>query len=444
MSSERQIEPIRRPGRSGGEPQARKSQPGSYRPAWQKDVTDPPPGVREPVFRSLAEVPADLRARAEEKAKWVSTFVRDGCPRGELMNYAKRTAEAKDLPEDAVPPYSTLNGWAKQFLHWGLLGLVDRVRKDAGKRRSLSDKIRGVLTACIIGARYSTTDALDFLSRVLPGVPLPPYHKMWREIQAFTEKNPHLRVLLTGGETEWRNVFRLALPGVDFPAGFRWAIDSTLCDVLVRVRDTTKPDGWDIARLVLTIVEDVGSRMLLTFNLSFTKVDSRIVLGTVRRLIYPGANYPDLPTVGLPHEILVDCGPEYLGDFERALSGTPVELIKTAPGQPEQNGRAERLLGTIKKEVFEGLPGNVAVQKAFNPYRDPKKEDRKNLERLKYDPHREVIPARTLLTVEQLEARLLAWASLYNRRTHPSLEANPERLREAMDFHELVKLASAA
>ncbi len=375
MASSRQTTPIRRPGRKAGEEQGRKSQPGRYRRAWHKDVTNPPRGVGLPAYGNLDEVPSDLRERAAQKSFLVRRFVEEGCPRGKLLEYACAAATALGVP---MPPHTTLRDWAKRYQHWGVLGLVDKVRSDAGRSRTVTQNVREIALVCVVGARYGTAQALNLLQRLLPGSRLPNYHALRREIERFKRGNPHLMAIVAEGLTGWRNRFRLALPGIEFPAGFRYAVDSTVCDVWVRVRDRLAPTGWKATRCVLTVVEDVGSRALLTFNLSVARVDSGIALGTFRRAVMPGLNYPGLPTVSMPIEVLVDAGPEHLGLFRQSLTDNGVDIIYTS-GSPEQNGRVERVIETITTEVFSNLPAYDPSERPLDPYKPLKADDRKNL-----------------------------------------------------------------
>jgi hypothetical protein len=76
-------------------------------------------------------------------------------------------------------------------------------------------------------------------------------------------------------------------------------ITTEVCDLWVKARNWGLVEGWEAISCVLTVVEDVGSRALVTFNLSLVSVDSGIATATLRRAIVPGENYAGLPQVGL-------------------------------------------------------------------------------------------------------------------------------------------------
>jgi hypothetical protein len=210
-----------------------------------------------------------------------------------------------------------------------------------------------------------------------------------------------------------------------------------VCDLWVRVRNVTVAEGWEAIRCVLTIVEDVGSRTFLTFNLSLVSVDSGIAIATLRRAIVPGENYAGLPQAGLPHEVLVDAGPEHLGLFYKCLIEEGVQVHYS--GTPEENGRAERLINTVTTQVLARLPGYSKSERPLDPYAAPTQEDRKRLSILKGGEYHREIPLHLLLTVEELEARIHAWATVYNDRAHPGLPAHSEFLREALELDRLLE-----
>lgn len=431
MSSHDRMEsPIQRSGRSQGENQARSSQPGSYRPQWKDDLTDPPKGIRPPAYSSLDQVPEDLKARAYQKQKWVARFVEEGCPRGKLMPYATVVAEAHGIDEEDMPAYTTLRDWAHQYRHWDVLGLVDRVRSDAGGSRTVTGRNRYWLIACLIGAKHGATQAWRFIQAMIPeGEPVPSKTSVWREVQRFKRDNPHLMVFVQQGKTGFRNRLRLALPGTEVPPGSVWGIDSTVSDLWVRVRNGTQ---WKPVRPVLTVIEDLGSRAALTFNLSLSPLDSEIIRGVVRKVVQPDSNHFGLPTLPLPEEIVVDRGPEYLGAFGEELARHGVRLSMAI--DPEDNGSVERVIGTITTEVFASEVGYSKVQTPFNPYLPPRKDDRKNLSALKYEPERCPVPVEQLMTLGELEAKLNAWATVYNARSHPDLRADSAILAELIEL----------
>lgn len=164
------------------------------------------------------------------------------------------------------------------------------------------------------------------------------------------------------------------------PEGYRYEIDSSIADVRVRVPDPQNPDEWHVVQPVLTVIQDAGSRALLTFDLALSPVDAGGVLKVLRRAIDPRLNFIGLPSPGFPHEVAVDHGVEYQGLFVTVMAALGVTVSRDMLNEPQVPARVERLIRTITQEVFASVDG--------------------------------------LLTLPELEARILAWALVYNDRSH--------------------------
>ena len=426
MARQRSETPTRRRGRREGEAQERRSQPGSYRDQWTRDLVDPPAGLRPPAYECWDDVPADLKERAREKEKFVQKFVNEGCPRGKLMEYARKSAEGLGI--DEVPPYTTLRDWAHRLRHWGRLGLADSTR-DGSSRRLLDDREDEWIAAAVVGGRHSITAAHKVLERLLKpqGVQCPSRWTVARRVEEYKAKDPQIDKLSKAGREGFRERFRLAFPSHGLPPGVRFAIDSTVADIYARVPDVTAESGWRAFRPALTVIMDEGSRLALTYNLSLWAVDSSILLGTLRKACVPGANYPGLPEVSLAPEIRLDAGPEYLGTFRETLKDMGVELL--VGDVPEDNGRVERLIQTITTSVFSDLPGYTPIHKATDCYVPTVREADRTLRDLRYEPIRLSIPETALPTLAELDALIHAKLIAYNETPHPRFQTSSPALQ---------------
>lgn len=426
MSSSTKERPIRRRARRVGEDQVRRSRP-QYRKHWTRDLTEPPPGERPPAYATVDEAPRPLVARAKRKYQLIERFVREACPRGKLEEYAEAAARAAGQdPEETVPPYTTLRGWVLRHLTWGLPGLVDR-RREGQEKTPLEILMRSWVIAAKIGGRLTYGQTTNLLHSLLPeGVWHPSESTIRRWITAYVAQNPGVRVLSQLGEDGYRSRYRLAFPGHSLPPGVRFAIDTTPPDLVVRVPDLTSETNWTLVRVFLTWIIDEGSRMSLTFNISLWPVDSQILLGTLRKVLVPGANYPGLPTVSPPPEIRMDAGSEYLGGFRQTMTDLG---IRTQVGNvPELNGRVERMFRSINEGALGGLPGYTPTQSATPGYIKSSSEGRRQLSQLKYEPVRVSIPESTVLTLPELEAHLHAWAIAHNARPHSAFRTSDQAL----------------
>lgn len=426
----RQTTRIRREERAEREPQqARQVQPGSYQAAWSDTAAEPKDWVRRPAYDSVEEAPPDLLQRAlTEKLPWVQRFVKDGCPRGKLEEYARKYAKSQGLSADEIPSYPTLNGWAHQLKGYGVVGLIDKVRKDAGTSRTVSRAMQDILEFAVLGDKKGYQAATNFLADRLPeGVEAPNYHAVRRVLARFMTNNPHLVTAATHGMGRVKQMFRLSLSHGLLPGGAALAIDSTVADIWIRIRDADADSGFRTVRPVLTMIQDLGTRMVVTYNLSLHQVDSGIIKGTFRRAVNPVRNYPGLLSTGIPEEVVVDRGSEHRGEFEQLMGQLGVD-VRTST-DPEGRSRVERAIGSVSTEVFANLPGYSPTQKPYDPYAPPEQDGRRSLRELAYEPYRLEVPVSSLLQIQELEATLRAWVKNHNQRAHPSLPADSKQVR---------------
>jgi hypothetical protein len=423
---------IRRRGRKSGEAQGRRAHPSHYEAPWCGSIAEPKPWIDPPAYMHRSEAPADLRERATEKLRFINRFVSEGCPRGRLEEYALLAAVAQGLPADAVPPYSTLNTWVHRHRTWGFEGLIDRVRTTAGTT-SLTEEQKHYALIAYLGAKRSYRGSAKFVAKHTPPTDSPPsYQVVRRFLQQYEVEHRHFVVLCRQGLTAYRNEFQLASSHGILGGGEVYAIDSTVADRWIRIPDPEDADSWKPVRAVMTIIEDLGSRLLIAFNLSLAPIDSGIMLGVLHRAVKPEANFFGLLSPGLPDRIIVDAGSEYLGQFATAMKEAQVEVLRGDGNAPERNGRVERLIETVTTEVLANGIGYSPTHKAFNAYAPSEQDSKRTMRALRYDPYRLEVPVEALYTIEELEMEILAWATLYNEREHSALALNSSALREML------------
>ena len=159
--------------------------------AWTTGPERPKDWVGEVHWSSPVQAPPELVSRAERKLAWIRGFINRGCPRGQLMTCAEEYARVADIPDEEIPPYKTLNHWVHRYRQYGLVGLIDSVRSDAGSMRSISNDVAELLeTFMLATGNLSPTDALSFLGLVIPGRKLPRYRNIARWMRRFRRDNP--------------------------------------------------------------------------------------------------------------------------------------------------------------------------------------------------------------------------------------------------------------
>lgn len=431
MPQQRQSTRITRPRREATPGRRRRSQPGRYNPAWDNADAAGRSYLKPPAYRSVAEVPADLLDRAYQKRNWIARFVREDCPRGKLRLYAAEYARASGLTE--VPAYTTLNEWTHRYRQWGLPGLVDRVRVDAGDSRVLEDDEKALLEIGLLGGNMNAANLTALLAAFTRRDQPVSYDIVWRWLQDYESANRGLVTLASEGQGAYRDRHRLALPHPPMAAGRRLTVDSTVADIWIWVPVLAKPGTYKLIRPVLTIVQDVGSRAIVTFNLSLYAVTSAVIAGLFRRVVQPGRNYPGLPSAGTPEEVVADGGAEHLGQFEKALKHLGTTILHGPKDSPESHSHVERIIGTCTTELLQNLPGYSGRSRYIDPYEAPETDAKRSAKARMYERHRLELPDSAFLSIEQFEARLLVWALAYNNRGHPGLSIQSRRLRELLD-----------
>ena len=236
--------------------------------------------------------------------------------------------------------------------------------------------------------------------------------------------NPHLVAAAKQGLLAHRDLHRLALSHGALPGGYCLAIDSTVADIWARIPDASQRSGWAAIRPILTTVMDVGSRSLITFNLSLHPIDSGIIKGVFQRAIYQEGNYPGLISTGLlPVELMLDKGAEHQGQFRRLIDDLTIDVRRRKDNNPTSGAHIERLTGTITSEVFKGRVGYSKTQEDFDPYAPAEADTKRALKQLVYETYKAEWPVDFLLPVEEIEAEICAWAVSYNQRPHVGLPA---------------------
>jgi transposase InsO family protein len=430
--SKRKAQRITRTRTSGGKQRKKKAGRGRKKGRGRKEASYGGP----PAYDSLDQVPWDLLRRAEtQKLPWIRAYVQRGRPRGMLIELAEAYAVLNDLPASTIPPRSTLYHWARRYEKWGLLGLVDSVRSDAGTSASITPEVEEHLRTYFTAVgRISTAAAIRHLSEHCDVDPLPSYDAVRHWGNDFAARNPDLLSISKDGVIGYRNRFEPYIRG-DLPlGGDRLGIDSTVADVWIRVPCPIDPLGWKAVRPALTVVECVGSRSLITFGLSLVAVNPDLMLAYLRRSLVQETNWRGLVSVPVPREVVTDAGSEHRGAMEAAIRDLKVTHRGRRANRPKDNARAERLIQTVQLEVFTHLTGYSKTEKVFDPYTADEADAKRSLSSLQYDPPRMEVHPESLLTLRELEAKILGWGISYNQRAHPSLCPNDPDVRAALSL----------
>lgn len=434
---QRQPERITR-NRTVGEGSARRPRCGGrgavpYVAQWDTSDQTARTYYREPAYRELTSVPTDLRDRAQAKLHWITRFVREGKPYGQIRVFAAARAQALGVATSEIPKYTTMVTWIHRYERWGLLGLVDGVRADAGRSRLLSADDESLLEIALVSGMRRTPHALHtFLTSMSRREQPVSGDVVTRWYHQYVQANRGLVTLALDGIGAYQDHHRLALAQLVQAPGDRYSVDSTVLDTFIRVPSPSEPGGWDMLRPVFTVIQDIGSRALLTFGLSLVPVSADIVVGLFRRALDPARNHPGLPALGVPAEIVADGGSEHRGRVREMAQRLGIEFVQTPPNEPELHGRVERLIGTITRDLLPNLPGYVQCTVPHDPAAPSERDRKRGWVNRQYERLRLESPPSAFLTVDELRAHLLAWAIRYNQTPHRGLSLRSPALHALM------------
>ena len=388
-----------------------------------------PKHLSPPAYTSVAQAPTTLVQRAREKKQWIQSFVDAGCPPLQLMAFAADAAAGMTGPV-TIPAYTTLRTWVERYLAFGgLRGLID---KPGGRRPrrtqnpGLTEKQDAHLRL-IAHANISAAQAARMLAPLGTKPVSTIYHTVSRTLHDVRAGAPHAFEIARSGGAGHRARNELSLPKPTVLPGERFAIDSTVLDCWIQM--PSAEDGRVRAhRPVLTILEDEGSRRLLTFGLFLKQVDSQMMTSLMARVFVPGHNWLGLPTVVRPREINADHGAEHHGDFQRAMTDAGISFVDRLPEAPKGGAKVERLHRTMQMELFTGLVGASASYTPLDelkPYVDAKG---RRIRDQRWETFKQEIAPELLFSMAELEEKIRTWAVAYNARPHRGLPQSQLRV----------------
>jgi putative transposase len=215
------------------------------------------------------------------------------------------------------------------------------------------------------------------------------------------------------GTNAARNKFRNSVHGVfcNMPLE-RVEVDHTQLNLQV-LDDKT---GLLIGRPWLTVATDVYSRAIVGFHLSFEPPSQLTVAKVLKMALLPKMDikkrWPSITNIpfmyGCMRTLAVDNGLEFHGNsIESACYELGITILYCPRKTPWWKARIERLLGTINRDVTDGMPGRT-----FSSIQ----------ERAEYDSI-----AHALVTFTTAEEYIAKWIfDVYHYTTHRTLGLRPE------------------
>lgn len=386
-----------------------------------------PDTLRPPSFTQVADAPAALQSRANRRYPWVQAVLQR--PRQQSVDAALLAhAEATGIAADAIPKRTTVLTWVRRFNAFGILGLLDAVRSDAGSKRVLaSPAIPRTLTAeavdeliaiIICGAKGKTIDVVHVLNRRLKrrGIEIP-YATGWRWVDDWRRRHPHDVHIAHEGEGAFAEDARLHLGMAPMAPGALHSFDSSPADEWVRVRDEKAPLGWRVDRPIVTRVLDVGSRVALSFEVCLGAVTSGVVRSALRRCYCPGENWEGLPTVTMPTRVIADMGSEHRDEVEAVFTEFGLST-KGMPLPPEAHAHVERVHRTLNAQTSRAELGRTTTARIAGADDTSTREHARSRKARAREERRPEVPMMALRTLADYVQACRATMVAYNCAPH--------------------------
>jgi putative transposase len=270
------------------------------------------------------------------------------------------------------------------------------------QRQRAVEKDPEILEICRGAIGHSPRTIYRILQQAYPDkkLPSPASIARWRAAVKLTEPTLFWSIV---NPTVYRNSYQVACgdasEGID-QLNQRWEIDGTKADLLV---DGSKANIFEIGgkRYTLLSAVEVYSRRVLVTVVEVNSADN------VTNLFLRRA----FQTWGIPEQIRIDCGREFLNKRLQGLClGMGIELKACIPGKPEQKPHVERMFRTLREGLLQCLPGYCGYNPAL----------RKLLESANGGP------IEPILTPQDLQNQIDNWlANNYEQRNHGSLGTTP-------------------
>lgn len=350
----------------------------------------------------------------------------------------EKAKDRDDGTEGARLAETTLRRWVAWFRAHKFDGLVPQYRSDRGARRVQRTKkqktvpsradIDHVIEALVCSKRGAKV-VFKHLRKRWPAVTWK-RKSVERWVREWKAAHPHLVELAHEGEGRFLNRKTLHLGWAPVAPLELSVLDSTQLDLYIAVEDL-KTKKLVEHRPWVSLMLDVGSRAVLTFEVTLGRPSAGSVRSLLRRAWCAGENWPGLPTVAVPQRFRVDAGPEHHGAFSEALAALGL-AEKLVPGPPEKQAHIERAIGSVlSQRAVEDLIGHSKVDRPAHQTDTSGREHARGTPAAQRENRRIERDIRDLLTLDELLGRLIAVCIEHNATVHRGLEKQAYNQRAA-------------
>lgn len=272
---------------------------------------------------------------------------------GKLRPHLEQDVPLARVAAQAGMPLRTAQRWVSRYRRFGLAGLSRAARADRGKRRRLSDELRGLVEALALRKPPLTPGVIyREVCRIArsEGREPPGYHTIYNVIRALSKAPASL-------VADREKVYCGAHDVVQHREAERpnqiWHAGHTQVDLWAR-RDDGKP-----ARPWLTVIIDDYSRTVAGFFFSFDRPSALHTSLALRQAIW---RKPDGHWIifGIPEILYTNNVRDFTSaSLERVAADLNIRLMFSVPGYPRGRSRIKRFLETVNRTFLAGLPGSI-------------------------------------------------------------------------------------
>ena len=288
----------------------------------------------------LARLSEDARRLAMERFRLLQ-------PHLELNEPLTLVARAAGIP------YRTAHRLVTAYRRFGLAALARKNRRDRGRRRAVSVKLK---------------EAIEGLALQKPPLPIAAlYRQVSRASKELGEKVPSygtvfnivrglpadLVTLAHDGTKAYSDTFELVHRREASGPNAIWQADHTPLDILL-----VRPDG-EAAKPWLSVVIDDYSRAVAGYFLSFEDPSALHTSLTLRQAIWRKEDARWI-VCGIPDVLYTDNGSDFTSQhLEQVGADLKIRLVFSIPGKPRGRGRIERFFSTVNEMFLCELDGYV-------------------------------------------------------------------------------------
>jgi len=307
-----------------------------------------------------------------------------------IKPYIEENVSVTKISNELQISTRTLHYWIANYKKDGLVGLIQKSRKDRGTMKianeieiyikSLSLKNRNISIASIHRQTCNWCEQQNLAH--------PSYYIVRKIVKSIPKRT---QSLAHDGYKEFSNHYELVhIRECERPNEI-WQADHTLMDIEVINSKGIPERPW------LTIILDDFSRAVAGFSIDFSPPSAIKTALTLRQAIWRKEN-AIWPVCGIPEKFYTDHGSDFTSvHLEQVSADLKIELVFSRIGIPRGRGKIERFFQTVNTMLLQDLPGYI-----------------KNKQNVK------------LLTLEEFNLQFEDWLFLeYHKKIHSSTKATP-------------------